>query len=356
VIDLEDVRLARIAQRRFGVAAAQVVKTLEVLEDSTREPNMIRALEERCLLSPEQTTELEKIRESGRPGGLKLISVLGKGASSTVYKARDFQGHVLAVKLMKDATARDFRRRECEVRALDRLSHPGIPRLLSVGTVEGRPYHSMELAEGETLAARAKREGPLSPAVVVAVGLAVARALAHVHESGFIHCDVKPSNVVLGETGARLIDFGLARPPGTHSRQAIGTPAYISPELARGEAASVATDVYSFGAMLYLALTGRFPHAAESPDAMIRLAADPTVQAKPLLAHREDLPARLIVLVESCLEKDPARRPASMALVVRALEKVRLMTTNSNRRGFRAATSPRALVRRRRRFLSRSAA
>lgn len=347
MLDLEDVRLARIAQRRCGVDSVTIARALEALETSD-DPNLIRALHHEGAITAEQAIGLLQLRDRGRPGGLKLVSVLGKGASATVYKARDAHGHSFAVKIMRSGEESDYRRREHEVRALDRLRHEAIPRLLEVGVVEGRPFYVMDLVEGETLSALAKRKGQLAWPVVVEVGLSVARALQHVHERGMVHRDLKPSNVLVTEGGARLIDFGLACKPGQAARgTAVGTPGYMSPELARGEEASPESDVYSFGAMLYYALTGHYPFDAETAHEMIRLAADPDRFVKPLLLHREDLPSRLIALVESCMEKDPAKRPTCEA-IVSVLERVRVRVAACARK-IAAGSSAAVKVRRRRR-------
>lgn len=350
MLDLEDVRLARVAQRRHGIDPVTIARALEVLEDD-RNACVVTALRTLGAFDDESARKLVDLRGRGRPGGLKLVSVLGKGASATVYKARDDEGNHFAVKVMKDATPRDFRRREHEVRALDRLRHAAIPRLVAVGEVETRPFYVMDLVEGETLASLSKRKGPLAWPLVVEVGLAIGRALEHVHESGVVHRDVKPSNVLVTQGGARLIDFGLACRPGAVARgTAVGTPGYMSPEMARGEEASFASDIYSFGAMLYLALTARYPFDVEDAHEMIRLAADPARSVRPLLLHREDLPSRLIALVEGCMEKDASKRP-SFAAIVQVLERVRVRVAACARKVAAGSSKsvPIARLRRRRR-------
>jgi serine/threonine-protein kinase len=321
-LDLEDRKLARIAQRRYGLQPDVIARATEALESSPGS-DIVQALEDSCAITPEEARSLADLRARGRPGGMKLVSVLGKGASATVYKARDEEGCSLAVKVLNGSTPRDYRRREHEVRALDRLRHEAIPRLVATGEIGGRPYHVMEAFEGETLAELASRKRRLPWRLVAEVGFALAGALEHVHEQGVIHRDVKPSNVVLTAGGARLVDFGLACLDGTSGCGApVGTPGYVSPEIARGEQPSEASDVYSFGATLYYALTGEYPLDGETPDDMIALAADRDRPVTPLLVHREDLPARLIALVEGCLEKDAALRP-TFAEATAALERLR---------------------------------
>jgi serine/threonine protein kinase len=344
-----------VAQRRHDIDPKTIAKALEVLENGSH-GCLIRTLHGLGALTDAQARGLVDLRRRGRPAGLKLVSVLGKGASATVYKARDDEGRSFAVKVSRDATPRDFRRREHEVRALDRLRHEAIPRLISVGAVDGRPFYVMDHVEGETLSSLSQRKGKLPWPLVVEVGLAIARALEHVHEAGMVHRDVKPSNVLVTAGGARLVDFGLACKPGAVSNgAAVGTPGYMSPEMARGEGASVASDTYSFGAMLYYALTGSYPFDAETAHEMIRLAADPARFVKPLLAHREDLPARLIALVEGCMEKDPAKRPA-FADIVLTLERVRIPVAACARKiaaaSSRSVPAVKPRKRRRRRYLA----
>ncbi|HZU98832.1 MAG TPA: serine/threonine-protein kinase [Planctomycetota bacterium] len=358
MIELEDVRIARLAQRTYAVPSTLIARAVELL-DSDPNPSMIRALCEVGAITPEQEADLRARREAMRPAGLKLVSVLGKGASATVIKAKDMNGNFFAVKVMRGATKRDYQRREQEVRALDRFDHEGIPRLIQVGEIDGLPFYVMDLVEGETLSSLARRRGKLPWPVVVEVGLAVARALAHVHEKGMVHRDVKPSNVLVTEGGARLVDFGLACKPGQECQGfAVGTPGYISPEAARGEGATRASDIYSFGAMLYYALTAHYPFDGDGAREMVRLAADPALFVDPLLKHRDDLPTRLIALVERCMEKDVARRFESFDEIVATLERVRVRVASCARRiaasssKVAVATAPkgtRRLVRRRRR-------
>ena len=334
MVDLEDVRLARIARRRFGLDMETVARAFDALGDAS-DGNMVRVLHERGWITSEQALDLARLQRKARPGGLKLISVLGKGASATVFEGRDAVGDRFAIKVMRGSREADYHRREREVRALDRLRHPSIPRLLSLGEVSDRPFYVMDLVPGETLSSLSKEKGNLEWPLVVEVGLAVARALEHVHARGMVHRDVKPSNVLVTEGGARLLDFGLACRRGeVCSETAVGTPGYMSPELARGERASAEADVYSFGAMLYFTLTSHYPFAADTAHEMIRLAADPSLVAKPLLAYRDDLPARLIAVVEGCMEKDPTKRP-SCAEIVAALERSQAVAPLLRRRRYR---------------------
>jgi serine/threonine-protein kinase len=354
VVDLEDVRLARIARRRYGLDMETIARAFDALGDasllnsgasppgpreglrsSDSRPNIVRVLHERGWIDSEQALDLARLQRKARPAGLKLVSVLGKGSSATVFEGRDAEGNRFAVKVMKGSGTADYRRREHEVQALDRLRHPAIPRLLSLGEINDRPFYVMDLVPGETLAALSEAKRKLDSSLVVEVGLAIARALEHVHARGMVHRDVKPSNVLVTEGGARLLDFGLACRRGEVSPEtAVGTPGYMSPELARGERASAEADVYSFGAMLYFTLTGHYPFEADSAPEMIRLAADPTQVAKPLLAYREDLPPRLIAVVEGCMEKDPSRRPSCAEIVV-ALERCRVVAPLLRRRRYR---------------------
>jgi WD40 repeat protein/tRNA A-37 threonylcarbamoyl transferase component Bud32 len=217
-----------------------------------------------------------------------------------------------------------------EIRALAQLSHPHICPVLEAGVDGGVHYYSMELLRGKDLASTL-REGRLEPRRAVRIAVQVARALQHAHEHGIVHRDVKPLNVMLarGETRlddhAVLIDFGLARDAasGSHltaSGEVLGTPAYMSPEQAEGRTSRIgpATDIYSLGATLYEMLSGRPPF--EGPTAveiLVQVAREDPVS---LRRHDPQVDADLQTLVQKAMEKDPARRYASMAAMAGDLE------------------------------------
>jgi serine/threonine protein kinase len=191
----------------------------------------------------------------------RIEALLGAGGMATVYRARDLRlDRAVAVKVLSPNLATDktvARRFEQEARFLAAVSHPSIVSVYDVGEAAGEPFFVMELVEGETLTDRLAHGGPLPPDDAVRVLTDIAEGLLVLHRGGFVHRDVKPQNILLPREGrAKLADFGLVRDgrasdltaPGT----AVGTLAYLAPELLRGEPASPATDVYSICAVAFV--------------------------------------------------------------------------------------------------------
>jgi serine/threonine protein kinase len=209
-------------------------------------------------------------------GRYLLGRTLGAGAAAVVYAGRDLRTNArVAIKIYRnDGTAvRVQQQRELE--ALAQLDHPGLVTLHDEGREprpDGRTYIVTDLVEGPTLATRIQR-GPLQVGEIRALGAALAAALAHVHERGFVHRDVKPANILLDHGWEpRLADFGIARAlDGTVATAAgavTGTAAYLAPEQVRGETVGPPADVYALGLVLIEARTGR----REYPGAMVESA------------------------------------------------------------------------------------
>jgi eukaryotic-like serine/threonine-protein kinase len=257
----------------------------------------------------------------------ELRDPVGKGGMSTVYCAYDTQlDRMVALKILHDHFGQDqdyvdrFRR---EARAAARLSHPGIVTVIDRGEEDGRQFIVFEFVEGETLKDLVERGGPLPIRRALELGLQVGRALAFAHQQGLIHRDVKPQNVLLnGDGRAMVTDFGIARSLDavghTETGTVLGTSHYIAPEQARGERVDAQTDIYSFGVVLFELITGAVPYVG---DNFLTVAMRHVNDAVPsVLERRPDCPLRLAALVERCLAKDSAGRPASMDAVVAELE------------------------------------
>jgi serine/threonine protein kinase len=214
----------------------------------------------------------------------------------------------MACKLM-----RSTRRARREADLLRRLAHPNIVRLLGVGEP---PHILMEFLEGPTLLqlvrSRPQRRLPLSDALRVAVHDGA--ALVHVHERGFLHLDVKPSNIILARGRPVLFDFGTARRRRERRPRAIiGTDAYMAPEQCRREVLTPASDVFGLGATLYELLTGELPFPKGDGRTPFPQCTLPPV---PMRARRGDVPAALDRLVLRCLAAEPGLRPASPAALL----------------------------------------
>jgi hypothetical protein len=258
----------------------------------------------------------------------RLVERLGTGGMSVVWRGFDeILGRHVAVKVLSPQLAGDesFRERlRQEALAAARLCHPHITCVFDFGesplsrqlTV---PYVVMELNDGESLAARLARQGPLSWHDAVVVGTEVGSALATAHARGVVHRDVTPANVMLTSTGSKVVDFGISALVGQRDSapdgSLLGTPAYLAPERLGGGQVSPATDVYALGLLLYRSLTGRLPWPAETTTEALRahLYADP--EALPPIPGMPDEVASLCL---RCLAKRPADRPGA-AEVARSL-------------------------------------
>jgi eukaryotic-like serine/threonine-protein kinase len=267
-----------------------------------------------------------------RLGPYEIVGPLGAGGMGEVYKARDTRlDRTVAIKVLPARFAADpqFRERfDREARAVAALNHPHICTLYDVGHQDGTDFLVMEYLEGETLATRLAH-GALPLGQALRFAIEVADALDKAHRSGIFHRDLKPGNIMLLKSGAKLLDFGLAkarRPvvagtglsmlPTTRANLTaqgaiLGTFQYMAPEQLEGREADTRTDIFAFGAVLYEMLTGRKAFAGATQASVIGaiMHADP-----PLLSTLQPLaPASLDRLVGRCLVKDPDERWQSVA-------------------------------------------
>ncbi len=239
--------------------------------------------------------------------GYRVVGHMSRGRPLDVYDAwsETRRTRCVAKRLRPDCAGdRGARRRLlAEGRLLRRLSHPHLVRAYEV-VERPDPAVILEPLPGDTLD-RWLHEGPgrLPPAAVAGLGRQLASALAYLHGERVLHLDLKPSNVVIHAGRATLIDLSVARAPG-RVRRGLGTPAYMSPEQARGGAVDEKADVWGLGCVLYEAATGVMPFE----DDPCEDGADPDRRAAPVRARRR-LPAALGAAIDGCLEPDPARRP-----------------------------------------------
>jgi eukaryotic-like serine/threonine-protein kinase len=239
-------------------------------------------------------------------GRYQVDHVLGRGATADVFRARDLTcDRLVAVKLVRSADPALARRLAREARALARLEHTSLVRLLDAGVQDDQAYLVMELVSGPTLAARL-RSGPLSPARTAAVGHALASALAYVHNRGIVHRDLKPANVLLGPgPRVRLADFGIALLADTSLQTVtgttLGTAGYMAPEQLEHHVVGAEADTWSLGIILLECLAGRRVYQGTATQVVARRLAGP-----PPLPHNLPTPWRL--LLQGMLDQSPARR------------------------------------------------
>jgi eukaryotic-like serine/threonine-protein kinase len=248
---------------------------------------------------------------------------LGRGATAIVVRTHSRAlGEDVALKVFPAPLSQDARRFQEEVRNAQRLASPYIVRIYSPFPRGSLAWIEMELVDGVNLRQELeRRQGRgFSTAETLALGQAVAEALATAHRAGVVHRDVKPANLLLPRSGspvAKLGDFGVSRLTGsaslTRTGLLVGTPQFVAPEVVEGRQNGTASDVYSFGHCLYLMLSGgRFPFHLEDSASPLNWMRAHTDQAPiPVRAHNPDVPPALGELVEAMLAKDPARRPSA---------------------------------------------
>jgi serine/threonine-protein kinase len=269
------------------------------------------------------------------PSGVKFgryerIEELPPGGMGIVYKAWDPVLKIdVALKTLKAAIATadvDLGERFArEARALARLDHPHIVRIYEVGQFDGRAYFAMGYMPGGSLDKQAERYA--SPPQAAALVSKIARAIQYVHDNGILHRDLKPANILLDEHGEpRVTDFGLAKfrdeaTELTHDGAILGTPSYMAPEQARGQADQIgpATDVWALGVILYELLTGRRPFQASSREAVASLIC--TTEPASLRTVRPGLDRALEIITLKCLEKKPEDRFASAGQLADELDR-----------------------------------
>jgi serine/threonine protein kinase len=269
----------------------------------------------------------------------EVLSVLGEGGMGIVYETRHRAlGKRFALKALRKDLARDAEiaaRFIQEARTAASVSHPGLVEITDFGQLPGgQPFFVMELLEGQSLAALIRRGGPIPAARAVEIVRQIAEGLGAAHDLSIVHRDLKPDNIHVSTDDAgrdlvKIVDFGLAKVIGasrlTRAGMVFGTPHYMSPEQAMGEATDHRADIYALGVVMYEMFTGRVPFEADSYMGVLTkhmyMAPTPPSQipGTEKLAALEDLTLR-------CLEKKPEHRYATLRDLVEDLDRVFLVT------------------------------
>jgi serine/threonine protein kinase/tetratricopeptide (TPR) repeat protein len=257
-------------------------------------------------------------------GNFEITEIIGQGGMGVVYLAHDTRLKrsvaikSMPAKLAADSTARTRFRREAEL--LASLNHPNIAVIHEIIEEEESGYLVLEYVPGETLAERIARK-PLELDEALSIGQQIAEAVSAAHKKGVVHRDLKPSNIKITPEGrVKVLDFGLAKvsiskdkdseATSTHPGRVIGTPAYMSPEQARGKETDHRTDIWSFGCILYQMLSGHLPFEGETAtDTLARIIErEPDWEMLP-----QNPPPKIRNLLHSCLEKNPDQRLSNIA-------------------------------------------
>jgi len=258
-------------------------------------------------------------------GEYRVSELLGAGGMGEVYKATHTHfGRVIAVKVLTsgESDPATVKRFYSEAKIQASLRHPGVAEYLGFYEYHGRPCILMEYVDGQTIASILERRGSFPPQEAFRIAQAIAAVVAHFHEQGVLHRDIKTNNIKIGSDGRiKVLDFGIARLQSTRNLTStgvvIGTPGMLAPEQVNGQTVTPATDVWQFGVMVYEMLSGRLPFRADNTRELYAqiLNAKPA----PLITH-PTLPAGFEKVVNRCLQKDPGKRYASGRELLAALD------------------------------------
>jgi len=268
------------------------------------------------------------------PQGYEVMGKIGEGSTGAVYKARQVaMDRIVSLKILSDELSADeefVRRFVREARASGQLNHPNIVRAFDVGKSGKQYYFVREFVDGGTLAEKLSIRGKLPAAEAVEIASQVGRGLYIAHQSGLVHRDVTPANILISSDGtAKLANFGMAKNVHlqgaahiTSSGKVAGTPDYVSPEQAQGVKVDPRSDIYSLGITLYEMLTGRLPYAGDTPAAVLAA----RIQTRPRLANEVDssVPPGLARVVDRMMATSPEGRPANLQVALKELQSASL--------------------------------
>jgi serine/threonine-protein kinase len=254
-------------------------------------------------------------------GRYRIASLLGSGGMGEVYRADDTKlGQTVALKFLPARLARNailLERLHDEVRLGRQITHPNVCRIYDIVESDGAHFVAMEHVDGEDLSRLLVRIGRLAHDKAVDIARGVAAGLMAAHGKGILHRDLKPANIMIDSRGdAHVMDFGLALAAGEHDGTISGTPAYMAPEQLAGEPASVQSDLYALGLVLYELVTGKRAHNARTmPERLRDLSSEINLPSNVV----RDIDPAVERIILRCLANDPAQRPRSAREVIEAL-------------------------------------
>src|SRR5580765_2001093 len=254
-------------------------------------------------------------------GRYRLVALLGRGGMGEVYRADDLTlDQPVALKFLPAGVASDDSRLaqfHNELRVARQVSHKNVVRLYDLGDADGRRFLTMEYVDGEDLASLLRRIGRIPQDKAIDLARQLCAGVAAAHERGVLHRDLKPANVMIdGQGNVRITDFGIATAGGATASTA-GTPQYMAPELLAGQPASIQSDIYALGLILFEIFTGRRAFDAATLGDLKQLHETGTVTTPSSIVR--DLDPAIERLILRCLAKEPGRRPASALAVAAAL-------------------------------------
>ena len=273
------------------------------------------------------TVPLPTERDRFAPGAIvagryRLVSLLGRGGMGEVYRADDLTlDQPVALKFLPHAVGEDadrLKRFHNELRVARQVSHRNVCRLYDLGEAGGRPFLTMEYVDGEDLASLLRRIGRVPQDRAVQMARQLCAGVAAAHDCGVLHRDLKPANVMIdGDGNVRITDFGIATAVGEQAVDFSGTPQYMAPEQLDGQGASIKTDIFSLGLILFELFTGRRVVDGKTLGDVKRFHASGETPTVTTIVP--DLDPAIERVVHRCLDRDPNRRPASALAIASAL-------------------------------------
>jgi len=257
-------------------------------------------------------------------GRYRLVALLGRGGMGEVYRADDLTlDHPVALKFLAEGSVEPAQLAQFhnELRIARQVSHKNVCRLYDLGEADGRRFLTMEYVDGEDLASLVRRIGRIPQDKAIEIARQICAGLAAAHERGVLHRDLKPANVMLdGDGQVRITDFGLASAVDDANAVRAGTPQYMAPEQLTGaqvQPASIRTDIYALGLVLFEIFTGKRAYDAKTLHDLLQLHESGTVTTPTSVVR--DLDPNVERVIMRCLDRDPARRPGSALAVAAAL-------------------------------------